>query len=278
MSARRTTMASLVAMLTLLAAPVPGRAQAPADTNQLKAELAAVQAQIDELDDIKSKIEADTHVLLLDPAGAAAFLEAERVESLFVTRLMEGAMTPQRAAEAARTIGNATRIYLNDIIIPDLEKAMEYRKNLADALDRLRHPDRTPVKSGINWPVMTEGGYMDWTKVVATARGTYLINCRRNNNEPRSFSGKFRLDLLGNGRVTATFESGSFQWPIEGAIDAAGLAGGEAFHPDGIYGWAAQFQRDVDVLRIPMESSWTTLRPADDDLICNIGQLYQVDG
>jgi hypothetical protein len=78
--------------------------------------------------------------------------------------------------------------------------------------------------------------------------------------------------------VTATFESGSFQWPIEGAIDAAGLAGGEASHPDGIYGWAAQFQRDVDVLRIPMESSWTTLRPADDDLICNIGQLYQVDG
>jgi hypothetical protein len=216
-------------------------------------------------------------VLLLDPAGAAAFLEAERVESLFVTLLMEGTMTPQRAAEAARTIGSATRIYLNDIITPDLQKAMEYRKNLADALDRLRHPDRTPVKTGINWPVTPAGESMDWRQLVATARGTYLINCRRDNNEGRSFSGYFRFELLGDGRVAATFESDSSQWPSEGTIDSAGLAGGEASHPDGIYGWAAQFHRDGDFLRMPIESSWTTLRPADGDLICTIGQLYQVE-
>jgi hypothetical protein len=269
-------------MLALLGAPVTVRAQAPPDTNQLKADLAAARAQVDELEDIRSKIEADTHVLLVDRfSGAAAFVEIERVESLFVIALMEGRVTAQRAAETAARVGSMTRIYLNDIILPQLQQAIERQSRLEGALVRARDPHLepvpTPVKSGINWPVMTAGGYMDWTKVVATARGTYLINCRRNNNEPRSFSGKFRLELLGNGRVTATFESGTVQWPIEGAIDASGLAGGEASHPDGIYAWRTQFQRDVDFLRMPMEESWTTLRPADDDLICNVGQLYQVD-
>ena len=220
-------------------------------------------------------------MLLVDRFGGAAFLEVERVESIFVIGLMEGRLTAQQAAEAARRVGAMTRIYLDDIIMPDLRQAIALRDRLEEAFLRARHPDRspapTPVRAGINWPVMTEGGYMDWTKVVATARGTYLINCRRNSNEGRSFSGKFRLELLGNGRVTATFETGRTQWPIEGAIDAAGLAGGEASHPDGIYAWKTEFQRDRDFLRIPMESSWATLRPADDDMICNVGQLYQVE-
>jgi hypothetical protein len=248
-----------VAAIALLAGLAGSAAAQTATDEAVMKRMMELDAEILELEDVIRKIETQGHVTLVTRAGGA-LLSREQIESLFVTLAFNGADPSQLAADA-RQVGIGTRIYLNDVIKPDLERARRDREGLLN-----RPLGASPT---VDWPVP-----MDWMFVRGTIQGTYHIPCSFEGKPLPPLQGPFRLNLTGDGGVAAWFTNDFGETSAEGTISADGGARGSGMAGGGVaarYSWSVRFVRSGDTLM--MSSHTLQLEPEDAAARCEPGYL-----
>ena len=265
--------AAAVVALGAAGVPLPAIAQS-ADSVRLKQELADLREELRELEDTKSKIENDGHVLVVGETGPIAgtlgvLVERERVESLFVLGLLDGTLTDADVVQQASRMGQMTRIYVREILEPDLAALRRKVDVFETELTNRRMGVRASGGSTTNWPIP-----MDWKAVRGTVRGSYRVQCSYEGDPLPPAQGRFELEFTGTGTVRGTYEDEGTQWPVNGSIDASGQAAGGGIGPSSArYSWTARFQRWANDL--VMSSHSLVVVPEHDDTTCNPGYMRQ---
>lgn len=267
LSARVVSRAAVALMAALVGSPVLASAQSRIE--ELRHQIAALDEEIAQLEAIQGLIEDKGHLVLATRAGGA-LIDREQAASLYVTLTLQGVVTPDYAVEYARGLTAATRIYLNDYIKPGLEEARRSRATLMGMIGQAPTPT-TPSASAppgaAIWPAP-----MEWTRVRGEIRGRYLVQCAYEGDPLPPDLGTFRLDLLGNGSVSGTYENVSVQWPVSGAIDSGGIARGQGSRDSETFRWAIAFARSGD--RLTMSSGSLQVTSQVSDVTCEPGSLF----
>jgi hypothetical protein len=238
-------LAGPVTVLALLVSAPPARAQCDPLTEQAAFGLTIdMEEKVFQLEKIKRQIEVEHDILMIYPGGAG-LVGADAAAGLFSHAILLGEMHPDSAISLVREMRQATNYYLHQVIEPDLADAKA-------CLEKLKRGPQPPPPPGptsaaatpIDWPAP-----MNWLAVKGIVGGSYVAECTGGSNNyhpPIRRAGPFRLEFLGDGRVSALLGDDQREYRGIGTINASGLASGEAQsgNPEHAgFHWEAQFQR-----------------------------------
>jgi hypothetical protein len=247
-------------LLALLAGGSKARAQCTAATEGEKIRLTLdLNSRIADLETIRDKIEKEHHVVIMytDEVGGrgASMITSQQAGELFGARVFEGRLDPDSIPTEIARIRRATIIFLRNSLLPELEEARKCWAQLNGSAPPTPTPAPTPpsaAASQIDWPVP-----MDWIAVKGIVRGSYVAECAGNANAGYSAiksTGSYRLEFLGDGKVSGVFGDDARQYSGLGDIQADGTAIGDARPTDpeiAYLHWTARFQRSGVDLQMP---------------------------
>ena len=229
--------AALAAAFALVALPAVLAAQT--QRQDIWHQIRQVEAEIAELETIERQITSEGYLAIVSSAGGA-LVPRDAAADFFVLLLLEGELSPEAALEYVSRLRLATRIYLREHILPDLEAARGLRAELYRRLQAT--VTGPPIAAPQPQPPAVPDG--PWEAVRVKLTGTYTIQCGG-----RNLNGTAEVTLTGDGKATGKFIDVDRVWIVpgefyrDGSVDGLGVFIGTVEQGGDRFDWRVELRR-----------------------------------
>jgi len=223
----------LLLLSTALASSAPAQV---VSTEDVQRRIGEIDAEIADFEGVARKIRGENHrVILGGTVGDPQFIlvSAEQAESLFLTALLNGTMTPATAAGWARRFGQFTREFLQSAD-QEIQRLRESRQRLVEELTRRGAAVPPPAST----PPLTATG---------STSGRWSAACSYRSDDagaqPSTDGGTFSLAFDGRGGVSGSYQGANGSFGVTGSVGLDGSASGSGAGDGWSVNWSGSFQQ-----------------------------------